>query len=304
MQLQVLRTKHHKKIGELRKLLGLLSYYRRYVPNFAQKAKPLYGLATRTANTDSDKEQGNNTGKRGQVPSSFKIAWTEQHQTVLEKLIDHLITPPVMAYPDYQRPFIVHTDASKDGLGAALYQKQAGTVRVIAYASRSLTNAEKKYHLHAGKLEFLALKWAITDIFRDYLYYAPEFTVFTDNNPLTCVITSARLNATGSRSIGELADFNFNIRYRPGILNGDAEALSRMPRDIDEYMKMCSAEVSRDVVQPPGYSTYPEFVKKWRNAMSEVYQLASETAAKKATSGKMQHDKKAKSTTFACLFEM
>ena len=244
-----LKNKTPQTIGELRKLLGLLSYYRRYVPNFAQKAKPLYDLVTRAANTDSDKEKGNNTGKRGQVPSLFKIAWTKQHQTVLEKLIHHLITPPVMAYPDYQRPYIVHTDASKDGLGAVLYQKQAGTVRVIAYASRSLTNAEKNYHLHAGKLKFLALKWAITDQFRDYLYYAPEFTVFTDNNPLTYVLTSARLNATGLRWIGELADFNFNIRYRPGKLNGDADALSRMPREIDEYMKMCSAEVNRDVVE-------------------------------------------------------
>ena len=151
-----------------------------------------------------------------------------------------------MAYPDYQRPYIVHTDASKDGLGAVLYQKQAGTVRVIAYASRSLTNVEKNYHLHAGKLEFLALKWAITDQFRDYLYYALKFT---DNNPLTYVLTSARLNATGLRWIGELADFNFNIRYRPGKLNGDADALSRMPKEIDEYMKMCIAEVNRDVVQ-------------------------------------------------------
>ena len=207
-----LKNKTPQTIGELRKLLGLLSYYRRYVPNFAQKAKPLYDLVTRAANTDSDKEQANDTEKRGQVPSSLKIAWAKQHQTVLEKLIDHLITPPVMAYPDYQRPYIVHTDASKDGLGAVLYQKQEETVRVIAYASRSLTNAEKNYHLHAGKLEFLALKWAITDQFRDYLYYAPKFTVFTDNNPLTYVLTSARLNATGLRWIGELADFNFNIR--------------------------------------------------------------------------------------------
>jgi hypothetical protein len=84
----------------------------------------------------------------------------------------------------------VHTDASKDGLGAVLYQEQEETMRVIAYASRSLTNAEKNYHLHGGKLKFLALKWAITDHFRDYLYYAPEFTVYTDNNPLTYVLTS------------------------------------------------------------------------------------------------------------------
>ena len=69
-----LKNKTPQTIGELRKLLDSLNYYRRYVPNFAQKAKPLYDLVTRATNTDSDKEQGNNTGKRGQVPSSFKIA--------------------------------------------------------------------------------------------------------------------------------------------------------------------------------------------------------------------------------------
>ena len=89
----------------------------------------------------------------------MKIAWTKEHQTVLEKLIDDLFTPAVMVYPDYQKPYIVHTDASKDRLSAVLYQDQEGTVRVIAYDSRSLcANAEKNYHLHAGKLEFLALK--------------------------------------------------------------------------------------------------------------------------------------------------
>ena len=236
-----LKNKTPQTVGDLRKLLGLLSYYRRYVPNFAQKAKPLYDLVTRAATVDEchDYEKGNeNTRKKGQVPSSVKIAWTKEHHTVLEKLIDHLITPP-----------IVHTDASKDGLGAVLYQDQEGTVRVIAYASRSLTNAEKNYHLHAGKLEFLALKWAITDQFCDYLYYAPEFTVYTDNNPLTYVLTSARLNATGLRWIGELADFKFNIRYRPGRLNGDADALSRMPMDINTYMTSCSEEINQDVFQ-------------------------------------------------------
>jgi hypothetical protein len=84
----------------------------------------------------------------------------------------------------------VNTDASQDGLGAVLYQKQSGVMRVIAYASRTLSPAEKNYHLHTGKLEFLALKWAVKEQFRDYLYYAPEFTVFTDNNPLTYICSN------------------------------------------------------------------------------------------------------------------
>ena len=112
-----------------------------------------------------------------------------------------------MAYPDFNSPYILHTDASETGLGAVLYQHQNGLLRVIAYGSHTLTPAEKNYHLHSGKLEFLALKWAVCDQFRDYLYHAPSFTVYTDNNPLTYVLTSAKLNATGLRWIGELADF-------------------------------------------------------------------------------------------------
>ena len=105
-----------------------------------------------------------------------------------------------MAYPDFSKAFILHTDAIREGFGAELYQKHEGVMRVIAYASGALPAAEKNYHLHAGNLEFLALKWAITDQFRDYLYYSPKFTVFTDNNPLTHILTSAKTNAMGERT--------------------------------------------------------------------------------------------------------
>jgi hypothetical protein len=154
-----------------------------------------------------------------------------------------------MAYPDYSKSYVVHTDASKDGLGAILYQKQDGKMRVISYASRTLTPPEKNYHAHSGKLEFLALKWAITEQFKDYLYYAPQFMVYTDNNPLTYVLTSAKLNATGLRWIGELADYNFNIRYRPGKANVDADTLSRMSLDMDLYMTSCTEETTQQVLQ-------------------------------------------------------
>jgi hypothetical protein len=79
-----------------------------------------------------------------------------------------LTSPPILAYADYTLPFILHTDASNEGLGAALYQKQGGIDRVIAYASRSLRGAERLYPAH--KREFLALKWAVTDKFHEYLY--------------------------------------------------------------------------------------------------------------------------------------
>ena len=242
-----------RTVGDVRKLVGLLSYYRRYIKDFSRVAKPLYDLLcskqgnqNMPAGQHKSKTPGNNRSK-GQAPSSQKVIWTEVHQSILEKLIDCLTQPPVMAYPDFSKPYILHTDASETGLGAVLYQEQNGALRVIAYGSRTLSPAEKNYHLHSGKLEFLALKWSICDYFRDYLYYAPSFTVFTDNNPLTYVLSTAKLNATGYRWVGELADFNFNIKYRPGSVHRDADTLSRIP--FESYMKTCTEETTPDVLQ-------------------------------------------------------
>ena len=96
-----------------------------------------------------------------------------------------------------------------EGLGAALYQRQEdGTERVIAFASRTLSKSERNYDAH--KLEFLALKWAVTDKFHEYLY-GGDFDVYTDNNPLTYVLTTAKLDATGQRWVAALANYNFDI---------------------------------------------------------------------------------------------
>ena len=238
-------------VGEVRQLVGFLGYYRRYIPNFARLAKPLYELLNKPKQGVTPKSYDRRTSdkKSGQLPSATPIRWTETHQQSLNELIGYLTKPPIIAYPDYEKPFIVHTDACKDGLGAVLYQRQDGKIRVIAYASRTLTPAEKNYHLHAGKLEFLALKWAITEQFRDYLYYAPEFTVYTDNNPLTYVLTSAKLNATSLRWVGQLADFRFQVKYRPGKSNSDADTLSRLPLNMEDYMDTCCQGSISEVVQ-------------------------------------------------------
>ena len=130
-----------------------------------------------------------------------------------------------MAYADFKSPFILHTDASGDGLEAVLYQDQDCQRRVIAYASRSLSKSERNYPVH--KLEFLALKWDITDKFHEYLYGA-EFQVFTDNNPLTYVLTTAKMDATGHRWVAALSNYTFSIIYKPGKANRDNDALSRI----------------------------------------------------------------------------
>ena len=241
-----------KTVGDIRRLVGLLGYYRRYIENFSRIAKPIYDLLT----SGCEETSGNKTARNGQnksnahqVPSSRRILWTEVHQKVLDTLIKKLVNPPIMAYPNFADPFILHTDASETGLGAVLYQRQKGVLRVIAYGSRTLSPAEKNYHLHSGKLEFLALKWSVCEQFRDYLYYAPSFTVYTDNNPLTYVLSSAKLNASGLRWISELADFNFKIKYRPGKINLDADTLSRLPQNFESYMKTCTEETTTDTRQ-------------------------------------------------------
>ena len=157
--------------------------------------------------------------------------WGPLQQNTFDALKEKLSTPPVLAYPDFKLPFLLHTDASIDGLGAVLYQVQDGIERVIAYASRGLRNSERNYP--AYKLEFLCLKWAVTEKFHDYLY-GNQFTVVTDNNPLTYVLSSAKLDATGHRWLAALSTYTFSLKYRSGRTNGDADGLSRRPQNTTE----------------------------------------------------------------------
>ena len=107
------------------------------------------------------------------------------------------------------------------------YQKQDDdTECVIAYASRTLSKSERNYDTQ--KLEFLALKWSITERFHEYLY-GGHFEVYTDNNPLTYILTIAKLDATGQRWVANLTNYNFKIFYKSGKLNVEADALSSIP---------------------------------------------------------------------------
>ena len=139
-----------------------------FIPNFSKIAKPLNKLLQNVEGTPSQKKK-------------FKVHWGPEQQEAFETLQRLYTESPILAYADFKAPFILHTDASGDGLGAVLYQVQEGKQRVIAYASQSLTRSERNYPV--PKLEFLALKWAITGKFHEYLY-GSQFRCIQTTTPL------------------------------------------------------------------------------------------------------------------------
>ena len=141
------------------------------------------------------------------------------------------LTVLMLAFADFKKPFLLETDASIQGLGAVLSQKQDDSrYHPITYTSRGLKGGELKYH--SSKLEFLALKWAVTEQFREYLQYQP-FLVCTDNNPLTYVMTTPNLDAVGHRWVVAMAEYNFEIEYVHGMDNKVTDALSRVGGRLD-----------------------------------------------------------------------
>ena len=127
-------------------------------------------------------------------------------------------------FPDFDKPFLLEMDASKEGLGVVLSQNQSdGQYHPVTFGSHSLTPSEKNYH--SSKLEFLVLKCSMTEHFKEYLTYSP-FMVQTDNNLLTYVLKTLNLDATGHRWVGTLASFQFELEYQKGADNKAADALS------------------------------------------------------------------------------
>ena len=142
------------------------------------------------------------------------------------------MSAPVLAFANFKKPFRLTTDASKDRLGAVLSQLQDDNeYHPVAFASRELKGGEAKYH--SSKLEFLALKWAVTEQFREYLQYQP-FTVRMDNNPLTYILTTPNLDALGHRWVVALAGYDMSLEYLKGTDNKVADALSRVQDRLDE----------------------------------------------------------------------
>ena len=178
---------------EVHTFLGLVGHYNRFIKGFAHITQPFSEYLTR----------------EGASRKSEWVSLTKEAMKAFEALKCACMTVPILVFTDYTKPFLLETDAPKDGLGAVLLQKQAdGQYHPTAYGSRSITPHEKNYH--STKLEFLALKWAVIIHFKEHLPYQ-SFAVRMDNNPLTYIMSTPNLDAMGHRWVGALTEFNFKL---------------------------------------------------------------------------------------------
>ena len=169
---------------EIWAFLGLIGYYTQFIKGFTWIAQLL----------------NEHLAGEWAIRKSEQVLLSKDALVAFQVLKWACMSSPILAFADYMKDFLLKTDASKEGLGVVLSQKLAdGCYHPVAYGSWALTAHEKNYH--STKLEFLALKWAIMEHFKEYLLYQ-TFLVRTDNNPLTCIMTTPNLDATGHWWVG------------------------------------------------------------------------------------------------------
>lgn len=190
-------------LKELRSFLGLCSYYRKFIKDFAKIASPLNAL----------------------VKKSVTFSWTEGCQHAFDQLKQTLTSAPVLAYPEMEGQFVLDCDASKVAVGAVLSQVQDGQEKVIAYSSRTLNSHEKNYCV--TRLEMLAVVTAIRR-FKTYLWGRPV-TLRTDNAAVNYMIHIKEPQGQLARWLEELGCYDLQVTHRAGRIHTNADALSRRP---------------------------------------------------------------------------
>ena len=192
-----------KSVTEVRGFLGLTSYYRRFVRNFAEIARPLYDLTKKNVVFD----------------------WSENCQSAFDSLKHALTVAPVLAFPSAEDSFILDTDASGTGIGAVLSQVQQGEERPISYAGRVLSSAERRYCVTRREL------LAVVNYVKYYRHYllGRKFTLRTDHASLIWLMNFKNPEGQLARWIELLQQFNFTTVHRPGLRHTNADALSRVP---------------------------------------------------------------------------
>jgi hypothetical protein len=197
----VLHFPQPRTVTNVRSFLGLTGYYRKYVRGYARLAAPLFELT-----------------KKG-----VDFVWDMGCQQAFQALRVALVEAPILIRPDFGKAFYLDVDWSPKGVGAILSQREGKLEKVVAYASKSLTEVQKKFHPMEG--ECYALIWGIMH-FRQYLY-RNHFVLRTDHKPLEWLATVSDAHGRRGRWIDMLQDFSFKIVHRPGFRHTNVDALSR-----------------------------------------------------------------------------
>ena len=198
-----------------------------------------------------------------------------EHQQAFDALKEALVTAPVLGYPDFNREFMLETNASLQGLGAVLSQQdETGTLHVIAYASQSLHPSERSMHNYSSaKLELLVLKWAVTDIFHNYLL-GSWFHAYMDNSPLA-YIRESKLGTSQIWWLSKLALFAFPINYQTGRSYKAADVWSRHSHTEEETKIERGSDCNE--VKVISYSLICEVVDEFINTTKVPDDLKKET---------------------------
>ncbi|CAB4421455.1 unnamed protein product [Rhizophagus irregularis] len=192
-----------KDLTQLRGFIALASYYRKFVKNFSSIVEPLNRL----------------------LKKNIPYIWDKDQQAAFEKLKTCLTTPPILAYPNFEKPFLLYTDASTFALGAILFQKDDDKKeRIIAYASRTLNKHERNYSV--TELECLAVIWAVKH-FHHYLH-GQRFTVVTDHAALRYLMNMSNPVGKLGRWLMTLNGYDLEIINRPGKQHTNVDTLSRI----------------------------------------------------------------------------
>ena len=258
-------------VRKIKSFLGMVFYYQHFIPNCSAIAKPLFAL------TAGQKRKGH-LAKEKKFQGVFRkltpADWTEECNNALDKLKAMLLECAVLAHPDFEQPFILSTDASLDGLGAVLSQVPKGETkaRPIAFASKTLSVSQRKYP--AYRLEFLALKWSVCEKFSHWLK-GHSFTIWTDNNPLTYLLTKPKLDACELRWVSKLASYSFDLKHLPGKRNVVADALSR---------DVFATPISQRLLKEPYVILSQEADEVGEESIQDAFRISSQTQILKSIS--------------------
>lgn len=196
---------------ELRGFLGTLGYYRRFIKDYAKIVRPLFLP----------------------LKKNEKVTHTKEFIQTFEKCKTLLTSSSILQYPDFEKPFILTTDASSFAIGSVLSQGPIGKDRPVAFASRTLRNSEINYSVI--EKELLAIVWACK-YFRPYLF-GRKFTLYTDHKPLEYIFNLKDPNSKLVRWRLSLEEFDYEIKYRPGKQNVVADGLSRISTEINANLE-------------------------------------------------------------------